>query len=143
MKKFISYFLLIAILPAFIITGCKDDPAPAPEKGDFQTLKTYMVANDLDLPTVLYQPSKWVVAPALIAKGGIVDPADHTIPGYFVFDIREADDFNAGHIKGAMNVALTDVLTKANEVGNGKPILIVCASGQTAGRAVVAPPFWI
>jgi len=138
MKKLFNYFLLVVILPAFIITGCKDDPAPAPAKGDFETLKTYMMANDLDLPTVLYQPSKWVVAPALIAKGGIVDPVDNTIPGYFVFDIRGTNDFNAGHIKGSMDVPLTDVLTKANEVGKDKPILIVCASGQTAGRAVMA-----
>ncbi len=138
MKRLFSYFLVVILIPAFVLTGCKDDPAPAPVKGNFETLKTYMMANDLDLPTVLNQPSKWVVAPELIAKGGIVDPIDHSIPAYYVFDIRSAELFSAGHIKGAMNVALADVLTKANEVGNEKPILIVCKSGQTAGRAVMA-----
>ncbi len=39
MKKFIKYFLLAVILPAFIITGCKDDPVPTPdEKGNFENI---------------------------------------------------------------------------------------------------------
>ena len=139
MKRFLNVFLLAVILPAFIITGCKDkeDPQPQP-KGTFETLSNYMADNGFDLSDVLLIPTKWVVAPELIAKGGIVDPTDNSIPGYYTFDIRSADDFATGHIKGSMNVKLTDVLTKANEVGNEKPILVVCASGQTAGRAVMA-----
>jgi len=139
MKKLLNVILLAVILPAIVFTGCKDDDEPEPQqKGNFETLSNYMADNGMDLPDILFIPTKWVVAPELIAKGGIVDPTDNSIPGYYTFDIRSADDFNAGHIKGSMNVDLTNVLTKANEVGNEKPILIVCASGQTAGRAVMA-----
>lgn len=129
MKKFITIAMLAAILPAFIFSGCKKED----EKGTFTTLANYMTSNNLDLPEVLTTPTKWVVAP-----DGIVDTTDYSIPGYHVFDIRKADDFKAGHIKGAVNVALTDVLTKAAEVGTDKPILVVCYSGQTASRAVMA-----
>lgn len=141
MKRFINYFLFFAILPAFIITGCKDDTTdpPAPAKGDYSTLSTYMVNNGLDLPDILSSPTNWVVAPKLMADGGIVDADnDFTIPGYYVFDIRSGEDFAKGHINGSMNVALANVVTKANEVGKDKPILVVCYSGQTASRAVVA-----
>ena len=139
MKKLLNVILLAVILPAIVFTGCKDDEEPEPQqKGTFETLSKYMTDNGLDLPDLLTTPSKWVVAPELIAKGGIVDPTDHTIPAYYTFDIRSTEDFNKGHIKGSMNVALGDVLTKANEVGNEKPILVVCYSGQTAGRAVMA-----
>ena len=139
MKKLMNYFMIAMIASALIFTGCKDDPAPEPEKGNYNTLSTYMVSNGLDLPDVLASPTKWVVAPDLMADGGIVDAnADYTIPGYYVFDIRNVDDFNAGHINGSINVMLTDVVTKANEVGKDKPILVVCYSGQTAGRAVMA-----
>jgi rhodanese-related sulfurtransferase len=132
MKKFISYFLLAAILPAFILTGCKKDD----DKGTFTTLANYMTSNDLDLPDLL---DAWIVAPTLTADGGIVDSADgYSIPGYHVFDIRKAADFGNGHVKGAINVPLTDVLTKAAEVGKDKPILVICYTGQTASRAVVA-----
>lgn len=126
MKKFISYFLFAAILPALIFTGCNKDD----DKGTFTTLTSYMTSNNLDLPDLL---DAWVIAP-----NAIVDTNDYTIPGYHVFDIRSEADFKAGHIEGAMNVVLTDVLNKANEVGHDKPILVVCYSGQTAGRAVMA-----
>jgi len=132
MKKFLSYFLLAAILPAFILTGCKKDD----DKGTFTTLANYMTSNDLDLPDLL---DAWIIAPTLTTEGGIVDSADgYSIPAYHVFDIRKAADFGNGHVKGAINVALTDVLTKAAEVGKDKPILVICYSGQTASRAVVA-----
>jgi len=135
MKKFISYFLLAAILPAFILTGCKKDD----DKGTFTTLANYMTSNDLDLPQVLSEPSKWIVAPTLTTENGIVDSADgYSIPGYHVFDIRKSADFINGHVKGAINVPLTNVLTKAKEVGKDKPILVICYSGQTASRAVMA-----
>lgn len=136
MKKFINYFLLVAILPALVLTGCKDDSDPEPAaKGNFETLKTFMVANDLDLPTLL---AGWVIAPKLTTEtGGIVEPTTNTIPTYHVFDIRSATDYAAGHVPGAINVVLADVLTVAADYQD-KPILVVCYSGQTAGRAVMA-----
>jgi rhodanese-related sulfurtransferase len=140
MKKLMHLFMVALIIPAIMITGCKDDnPEPA-ETGNYETLVNYMAANNLDLPTLLSTPSSWVVSPELISKStnGIVDPADYSIPGYHVFDIRSAEAFNAGHIKNSINVTLANVLEKAAEVGKDKPILIVCVTGQTAGRAVMA-----
>jgi rhodanese-related sulfurtransferase len=54
-----------------------------------------------------------------------------------VFDIRSADDFAKGHIKGSINVGLADVVDEAANYDD-KPILVVCYSGQTAGRATMA-----
>jgi rhodanese-related sulfurtransferase len=135
MKKFINYFMLALIIPAFIITACKDktDPAPA-EKGNFETLANYMTANGMDLPALL---DGWVIAPEMKADGGIVE-ADYSIPDYNVFDIRSEADFNAGHIKGAINVPLKDIVAKAKELGTDKPYLVVCKTGQTAGRGTMA-----
>ena len=134
MKKFVNVFLLAVILPALVFTGCKEETTEPVAKGNFETLKTYMVAEGYDLPELL---TSWVIAPTMIADGGIVE-TDYTIPGYHVFDIRTATDFATGHIDGAINVPLADVLIKAEEVGTDKPILVVCYSGQTAGRAVMA-----
>ena len=132
------YFLIAMIIPAIMLTGCKDDD-PEPNKVGYQELSDYMVANGLDLPDLLSSPNKWVTAPTLKADGGIVDADNgYTIPDYHVFDIRSSEDFAKGHIKGSINVKLTDVVTKANEVGKDKPVLVVCYSGQTAGRAVMA-----
>jgi len=136
MRKFANYLLIILIVPVLVLSSCKKDSTddPTASKGTFADLKSYMVASDLDLPALL---DGWVIAPKLISEDGIVEDADHTIPGYHVFDIRSADDFNAGHIKESINVALADVVTKAADYSD-KPILVVCYSGQTAGRAVMA-----
>lgn len=135
MRKFLNYLLILTLVPTLLLTSCKDDDDTTPDepKGTFADLKNYMVANDMDLPALL---DGWVIAPKMIADGGIVAD-DYTIPDYHVFDIRGEADFNAGHIKGSMRVDLANVVTEAANY-NDKPILVVCYSGQTAGRAVMA-----
>ncbi len=134
MKKIISYFLIVMLIPAFVLTGCKDEKV---EQGTFTDLSSYMIANGYDLPALLVG---WVIDPKLTTEdGGIVDPTDYSIPGWTVFDIRSAESFDEAHIKGSVNVALKDVVTTANAINdNTTKILVVCYTGQTAGRAVMA-----
>ncbi len=138
MKKLFSYFLVVMLIPAFVLTGCKDDKDEDPiVTGNFTTLSTYMTNQNLDLPTLL---DGWVIDPEPIADGGIVDvDNDFTIPDWTVFDIRSADDFALGHVKGSVNVSLANIVTEAQAINdNTAKILVVCYSGQTAGRAVMA-----
>lgn len=137
MKKLLGYFLVVMLIPAFVLTGCKDDDDPEPvEKGTFETLSTYLVNQGLDLPALL---EGWVIDATPIADGGIVDvDNDCTIPGWTVFDIRAEEHFNAGHIKGSHNVTLANIVTEAQAINDIDKILVVCYSGQTAGRAVMA-----
>ena len=95
----------------------------------YPILKNYMVANSLDLTDVLVD---WV-----FPANAVVDLATYTIPDWYVMDIRSAEDYTDGHIIGAHNVALANVLTEAANAG-GLPILVVCKTGQTAGNAVMA-----
>ncbi|KAF0196477.1 MAG: hypothetical protein FD166_2432 [Bacteroidetes bacterium] len=132
MKKLINFALILALLPVLLMTSCKKDEPEAVNA--YQTLKTYMVTNTLDLPDLA---KNWIVDPKSTNMGGIVDSVTSTIPGYHVFDIRPAADFATGHIKNAINVALKDVVTTAENYTD-KPILVVCFTGQTAGQAVMA-----
>jgi len=132
MKKLLNLALILALVPVLMMTSCKkDEPAAV---NAYTTLKTYMVTNALDLPDLA---KNWVVDPKSTNMGGIVDSVTSTIPGYHVFDLRSATDFAAGHIKNAVNVALKDVVTTAENYKD-KPILVVCYTGQTAGQAVMA-----
>jgi rhodanese-related sulfurtransferase len=129
MKNLLHFFLLLGIIPALLLTGCKEDPVD-PEVLEFETLTEYMVANDLDLPDVL---NGWVKAGSALE----VVVTDYSVPAYYVIDLRGADDFNAGHIKDAVNVPLANILDEAPNA-NGKKILVVCYTGQTAARATGA-----
>lgn len=54
-----------------------------------------------------------------------------------VLDVRTADEFGNGHIKGAKNVSFLDddFEQKLKEV-DGKPVLVHCASGGRSAKAV-------
>ncbi|OQY34347.1 MAG: hypothetical protein B6241_05025 [Spirochaetaceae bacterium 4572_59] len=54
----------------------------------------------------------------------------------FILDIRKADDYAAGHLKGAVNAPWGPELAKAiNWLPDDISIYINCYSGQTAGQA--------
>ncbi len=138
MKKTIQSATLLAMLILIsFLHACKEDPPPTPENDAYYTLKTYMVANNLDLPALL---TTWVVDPNGISASGIVDDATSTVTGYTVYDLRSAADFTANHVKNAKNVVLKDVITTTETLTLGKDakILVICYTGQTAGQAVMA-----
>lgn len=124
MKK----LFVLSLAALLIATSCKkveDDPVVT---GDaYTTMTNYMVDNNMDLPDIL---TNWIVgAPALADVQTFIDTYD-------IIDIRSASDFAAGHIEGAVNSTLANILTAAQ--GTTKPILVVCYTGQTASHAVVA-----
>lgn len=55
-----------------------------------------------------------------------------------VIDVREADEFATGHIGGAKNVPLAQLEEKLPGLVKNKalPLILVCATGARAGRAV-------
>jgi rhodanese-related sulfurtransferase len=56
-----------------------------------------------------------------------------------VVDVSEADEFAAGHVPGARNVPLGELDKRLPEVVKNKtvPLLLVCATGGRASRALV------
>jgi len=121
---------LLLLVPFLVFSSCKsdnDDPTPPDPTNNYQTLTKYLVDEDLDLPAIL---DGWIVgAPAEADLAAFMDTYD-------IIDIRGAADFAQGHIEGAINSPLADVLTAA--ANTTKPILVVCYTGQTASHAVVA-----
>ena len=135
MKKFALKFWMVLLVSAVVLSGCKkDSETEEPAAGNFSTLKSYMVSNSLDLTDML---KDWVIDAKLTTDGGIVDPTDNSIPSMNVVDIRDAAPYAAGHIKGAVNVPLANIV-EGTKTMTDKPILVVCATGQTAGVACMA-----
>jgi len=117
-----------------VLNSCKKDKPDAPDVDpslSFKALKTHLIANNLDLPTIL---TGWVTPADAVQE--IQTDADAT-NDYYIIDIRAAADYAAGHIPTAVNATLGTVLDQAAASG-GKDILIACYSGQSAGHAVAA-----
>jgi rhodanese-related sulfurtransferase len=57
--------------------------------------------------------------------------------GAVVLDVRPPADFATGHLPNARNIPDDEVVRRAGELPSGKPV-IVCASGNRAGKAAAA-----
>ena len=53
-----------------------------------------------------------------------------------ILDVRQPDEFRAGHIDGARLIPLNELGQRLNELPKDKEILCVCRSGSRSGAAV-------
>jgi rhodanese-related sulfurtransferase len=120
MKTLFRLSVLIAFIATFTITGCKKDLTIV-KVNEYALMTEYMKANSLDLDKML---SSFVVFPA----------AETDIAGKYIIDIRNATDFANGHIANAVNAEFKNILTEAAKA-SGKPILVVCYTGQVSTYA--------
>jgi rhodanese-related sulfurtransferase len=126
MKKInlFSAFVLSAILSVFLFTSCIDE-VETPKVDHYKVMTDYMKANNMDLSKMV---DAWVIDAAAVNTAGIST--------FHILDLRTAADFALGHIQGAINTTIANVVTAAQ--GATKPILVVCYTGQNAAVANVA-----
>ncbi len=75
-----------------------------------------------------------LVALQRVAVGEIGPYLDATPPAQ-VLDVREVAEFEDGHIPGSTNVPWHDIDAIPAGIDPGRPLLVICASGQRAGTA--------
>ncbi|WGW11227.1 rhodanese-like domain-containing protein [Saxibacter everestensis] len=64
-----------------------------------------------------------------------VKPAD--VPeGTAIVDVREDDEWQAGHIEGAQHIPLGQLMERYGEVPIDDEVVVVCRSGGRSARAV-------
>lgn len=125
MKKLLSLALVLVL--AFSLVGCKkaeDKPAdqgaesiPADQADSIETTqaKATMTGDDL-----------------------VALQADAEEEGkYVIVDVRSAEEYAAGHIKGAKNIPLDDIKndTSVLDADKDKKIVLYCNSGKKSGEA--------
>lgn len=58
--------------------------------------------------------------------------------GAVIVDVRPNAEFATGHLPNAKNIPADDVSKRAGELPAGKPVIVVCANGNRAGKAATA-----
>ena len=58
--------------------------------------------------------------------------------GACIIDVREKREFEAGHIKNAQNIPLSELRERMDEIPSDKPVYVHCRSGQRSYNAVCA-----
>ena len=58
-------------------------------------------------------------------------------PNALLVDVRNPSEYNAGHIPGSINFAMSRILQEAEEAfpDKAQPLFVYCQSGARSGRA--------
>lgn len=58
--------------------------------------------------------------------------------GATLLDVREPDEWRAGHAPSARHIPLGDLPRRSSEVPVGRPIVVVCRSGRRSAQAAAS-----
>jgi len=58
--------------------------------------------------------------------------------GACIIDVREKEEWDAGHIKGARHIPLSELRERLDEIPNDEPVYLHCRSGQRSYNALMA-----
>lgn len=124
-------WILGILLSMLFVTACNkdEDENVDPQVSESETLVKFLESTDspymkdyvnTDMPSIM--PASEVKT--LSATGDV-----------YIIDIRSADDFAAGHIEGAHNVTVANLLGHVEGINTDDyaKVSIVCYTGQTAG----------
>jgi rhodanese-related sulfurtransferase len=75
-----------------------------------------------------------------MADGGMVAqvPAAEVPADAFVLDVREQDEWDAGHVPGAVHIPLGELGVRYSEIGQDRPLFVICRSGNRSAHAARA-----
>ena len=62
--------------------------------------------------------------------------ADQVDPETYLLDVREPDEWSAGHAPGAHHVAMMEIPARMSEVPTDVEVVVVCRSGGRSGQVV-------
>lgn len=108
--KTIYFALLAAIVALLLLAACggQETAAPVVEEIDLTTL-----GDSVDVDTV----------------NALRDNA-----GVFLIDVREPDEYAAGHIPGITLIPMGEVASRLAELPRDKEIIVTCRTGNRSGQ---------
>ncbi|WP_018654284.1 rhodanese-like domain-containing protein [Actinomadura flavalba] len=66
-----------------------------------------------------------------------VDAADVPADGYLL-DVREQDEWDAGHAPEAVHIPMTELNDRAAEIPQDREVFVICRSGARSAQVTVA-----
>lgn len=133
-KKWLS--LVLAIILVFSLSACKKEDAPTSmEVGTTEATSSEVSSTNMSTLVVDY----FANMPEHIYK---IDQKEFiekvkASEDMTVIDIRSAEDYAAGHVKGAVNMPWGTAISEGlSSIPADKPLYVYCYTGQTAGQAV-------
>jgi len=75
-----------------------------------------------------------------MSQGGAVPqvPAAEVPADAYLLDVREADEWAAGHVPGALHIPLGELNARYTEIERGPALYVICRSGNRSNHAAWA-----
>ena len=116
--------LIVALLAILILAGCSAPAAPAaapaaaqpaaqPAAAEAKTIDVASLPRDVDVQTTA---------------------ALREQPDVMILDVREQDEWDAGHIPGAVFMPMGQVPDRLSEIPKDKTVIVQCRSGNRSSQ---------
>jgi SulP family sulfate permease len=66
----------------------------------------------------------------------LVSALDRARGGATLIDVRELEEYRAGHLPGSQLIPLREIIDKAGRLPHDRPIYLICRSGRRSARAM-------
>ena len=138
-KKLVTWVALLVLV--VFAAGCGSSPAPAPKPAT-PAATAPAVDKAAETKTAAWGGYNKMVADNN-AKTFPLDPAKakELLTGneskYLVIDLRSAEDYAKGHVKGAVNIPLAQLPQNLDKLPMDKTLMLYCYTGQTTSMAMV------
>lgn len=73
---------------------------------------------------------------ASVPEIDVAELARRHAEGVYVLDVRQPDEYEAGHVPGAVLVPLDQLEARQSEVPSDRSLLVICKSGGRSAKAV-------
>ena len=75
-----------------------------------------------------------------MTNGGVVPqvPATEVPAGAYLLDVREDEEWDAGHVAGAVHIPLGELGARYTELNRDLPLYVICRSGYRSDHAAQA-----
>lgn len=130
MKKYIIIFLLLT-LTAFLLTGCSNGNKKQ------STVQNSEISNNTDTNPSEEAPASTEQATLEKISAAEAKEMIDSSTNLIILDVRTQEEYEEGHIEGAILIPDYEIKTKADEVLTDKnaTILVYCRSGRRSALA--------
>ena len=143
--------LLVIMLSLTLLFGCgSPSPAPAPAPEPAPAEEPAPVEAPEEEPEEALDPAEVIAAHTknyfetmpdnlnMIPVADVLQLMEDNPDAIVLVDMRAAEDYEAGHLPGAVHIPFSDFASQMNRLPGTRQIIVYCYSGQNSAQAVAA-----
>jgi rhodanese-related sulfurtransferase len=136
-KRILMLLLVLMLVVSFTFTACSGETTEPADANEETNVVENEESDDNELETAAMNYFANMTSSNMMGAEEFVEKVLAGDVDSYILDIRRTEDYEEGHIKGAVNIPYgTDISDNLENIPNDKPLLVYCYSGQTASQTI-------